>query len=305
MSALPGHLNYRGRRVLLKYHCLLSGSGRHPPNSLAALEEVLEGGAEVVEIDLRLAADDRYVLLHDPTLERETSGRGAAREMDSQAFQRLSLRGGDVPGATFEEAIVRLLSVARPLKLQLDLKEGLPLEAAGLEALALGILRLRANPHLRIVVGCLADWNLRALKSRLPHQALGVDFAWHLDAPLDEFSRLPTRVNAYGYLDDHPLGFRRLLPVARYLEDRFETLIGLIPDAAEFYLRRELLAQTLADGFNPIAFLHARRPGCVVDIWTIDPDTQEGEAALHQALEAGANQITTNLPLQAHALINA
>lgn len=305
MSALPGHLHYRGRRVLLKYHRLLSGSGRHPPNSLAALEEVVDGGAEVVEIDLRLAADGRYVLLHDPTLERETSGLGPAREMDSQGFRRLSLRGGDVPGATFEEAIARLLTVARPLKLQLDLKEGLPLEAAGLEALALGILRLRANPHLRIVVGCLADWNLRALRRRLPDQALGVDFAWHLDAPLDEFCRLPTRVNPYGYLDDHPLGFRRLLPAARYLEDRFETLLGLIPDAAEFYLRRELLAQTLADGFDPIAFLHARRPGCVVDIWTIDPDTREGEAALHQALEAGADQITTNLPLQAHALFNA
>jgi glycerophosphoryl diester phosphodiesterase len=298
MSALPAHVQYRGRSVLLKYHRLLSGSGVHAPNGMAALEEVLVGGAQVLEIDLRLAADGRYVLLHDATLQRETAtGTGPVCQITSDAFKRLRLRGGDEFCCSFDDVIVRLATVERPIKLQLDLKEGSPLDDPALEALLDGIDRLQANPSLHIVVGCLADWNLRALRRRRADLALGVDFAYLLDAPVDDFPRLPTRLGAYGYLDDHPLAFGRSWPVARYLEDRFAAMIAQVPGAAEYYLRKELLAQALEDGFDPIAFLHDECPDCLVDVWTIDPDTPAGEAALFKALEAGCDQITTNKPL--------
>jgi glycerophosphoryl diester phosphodiesterase len=297
VSALPPHIEFAGRKVLLKYHRLLSGNGTAPPNSMRALEEVLEGGAEVIEIDIRLAADNRFVLLHDPKLEREMSGVGPVRLITSDAFARLSLRGGQGHGVTFDEAIDRLIDVARPIKLQIDLKEVAPLSPEGLAALVEAICRLRANPNLRIVVGCLADWNLRALRRRMPDLAIGVDFTIYLDAPLGD-QRLPTRVNAYGYLDDHPLGFQtRSLPIAEYLTDRFEAMIALVPGAAEYYVSKDLLAKALDDGFNPTAFLHEKCPSALVDIWTIDPDTPGGERHLLRALESGADQITTNMPI--------
>ena len=59
----------------MKYHRLLSGAHRHPPNSVAALQQMLADGAEVVEFDIGLMRDEQFVLLHDATLERETDAK--------------------------------------------------------------------------------------------------------------------------------------------------------------------------------------------------------------------------------------
>ena len=65
---------------------------------------------------------------------------------------------------------------------------------------ALAFLRalepLRANPNLRVVVGSLADWNLRLLKRLDPALAIGLDPAYYLDAPVGTWSRLPVRVSS-------------------------------------------------------------------------------------------------------------
>ena len=79
-----GHLVYKGRNILLKYHRLLSGVHPHPPNSLAALRRVLADGAEVIEFDVGLTRDQKFVLLHDSNLERETSGRGPLRQVGKE-----------------------------------------------------------------------------------------------------------------------------------------------------------------------------------------------------------------------------
>lgn len=304
-DTLPARLRHRGRDVLLKYHRLLSGSGRHAPNGLRALDECLNGGAEVLEIDIRFAADGRFVMLHDQTLQRETAdGVGPVDRITSDDFKRLQLRGSDERACTFDQVIERLeAGPHRPMKLQIDLKEAAPLGEAALGALLAAVDRLQAVPELRVVVGCLADWNLRALRRLRPDLAVGLDFAFYLDAPVDGIPRLPTRLGAYGYLDDHPLAFDRAWPTARYLEDRFAAMIAQVPGAAEYYLRKELLALCLADGFDPVAYLHQHCPGCLVDVWTIDPETPNGEAALLQALDAGADQITTNQSIQAAEIV--
>ena len=304
-ETLPPRVRHRGRDVLLKYHRLLTGSGRHAPNGLRALDECLDGGAEVLEIDIRLAADGRFVMLHDATLQRETDdGVGPVARLTSAEFTRLRLRGSDERAATFDQLIERLeAGPHRALKLQIDLKEAAPLTDPAIDVLLEGVDRLAAVPQLRVVVGCLADWNLRALCRRRPDLAVGLDFAFYLDAPVDGIPRLPTRLGAYGYLDDHPLAFDRRWPTATYLEDRFAALVAHVPNAAEYYLRKELLALCLADGFDPIAWLHTACPGCLVDVWTIDPDSEAGEAVLFRALDAGADQITTNQALQIARLL--
>lgn len=296
MSPFPTHLTHGGRLVALKYHRLQSGRGLHPPNSLSALEEVLEGGALVIEFDVRLLGDGTWVLHHDPTLERETSGVGPLRAVDRDRFKGLRLRGSEEPPALLEEAVVRLARVDRSLKVQVDLKEELPLEPERARALLEALAPLRANPYLRLVVGGLADWNLRALLRLDPSLPVGLDFAFHLDAPVGPWPRLPLRVNPYGYLDDHPLGFLPQLEAKAYLEDRLELLLRLVSNPQEVYLRKEFLVQALGDGFNPVAFVHERL-GVVVDVWTLNPWEPGFPAYLEAALEAGADQITTDAPL--------
>jgi glycerophosphoryl diester phosphodiesterase len=291
-----GHLTYKDRPILLKYHRLLSGAHAHPPNSIAALHTVVNDGAEVIEFDISLTGDNEFVLLHDATLERETTGLGSLRSITREQFKSLRLRGSDEPPATLAEVVAVLADVRRPLKVQVDLKEQEPMSGTGAAALLKALAPLRRNEHLRIVVGCLADWNLRTLRRLDPALEVGVDFAFYLDAPVDELVRLPLRVNAYGYLDDHPLGYRRLLPPAAYLRDRLENLLDLVEGASEFYLRKEFVLQALRDGINPVQVVHERKPGALVDVWTLYPDQPDIRDVLSAVLDAGADQITSSSP---------
>ncbi len=262
---------------------------------------MLEGGAGVIEFDVSIAADGGFVLIHDQELDRETTGRGPLRSITAAEFAQLRLRNTEEPTATLADAVEALRHFRRPLKVQVDFKEGLPVT----EEVAVGFLGaiapLRANPQLSVVVGCLADWNLRALRRIDPTLVVGLDFYIYLDAPGEEILRLPQRVNAHGYLDDHPLGYRRLLPVTAYLEDRLETLITVVPGAKEIYVSKAFLAQALRDGLNPLAVIHRLRPDVLVDVWTINAGDADFPAILTAALDAGAEQITTDTAVQVAA----
>ncbi len=311
MSALPGRLNFQGRSVLLKYHRLLSGSHNHPPNSRAALLSVLEGGAEVIEFDVGMRSDGGFALLHDPRLDRETTGVGLLEQADAAMLRSICLRGSDERVVLLEDAVSILACARRPAKVQVDLKELLPLGPEQGMALIRAMEPLRANRHLRVVVGCLADWNLRLLRRLDPSLYVGVDPACYLDVavdgsydlPTEILANLPHRLNAYGYLDDHPLGYRRLLPVEAYLRDRLEVLIQAVPQAVEFYLRKEFVLRALSDGLNPIAFIQEQRPGATVDVWTLNASDPGGRDLLLQLLAAGAGQITTDTAVQLAAFI--
>lgn len=293
--ALPANLTYAGRQVTLKYHKLLSGLGRHPPNSLAALREVLDGGAAAIEFDIQPLADGDYALLHDGRLESETTGFGAVDRTVTRALKALRLRGSDEPPTTLSEVAAVLASHRAPLKVQVDCKEQRPWSEADARRLLKALEPIRRNPHLRVVVGCLADWNLRLLRRLDPTVVVGLDFMLYLDSPVDDAIRLPTRVNAYGYLDDHPVGYRRALPVADYLADRVESLSMMVAGAEEFYLRKEFILQALGDGFNPVVFLRERlgRP-VVIDAWTVNAHHPGARDELEAVLRAGVDQITTD-----------
>ncbi|HEX7022117.1 MAG TPA: glycerophosphodiester phosphodiesterase family protein [Trueperaceae bacterium] len=304
--SLPASVDYGGRRVLLKYHKLRSGALRHPPNSLSALEEVLAGGATALEFDAGLLADGNYALLHDDRLERETSGFGPLRRAAATDLARLRLRDADETPATLTEVTARLSRHQGHLKVQVDLKEAEPLSTAAASSLLDALAPLLAATNLRVVVGCLADWNLRFLRRLAPDLPLGFDPAFHLHAPTPGMRMpLPTRVNAYGYADDHPLGFRRLMPIARYLEDRLDSLMQQVPGTVEVYLHKGFVTRALADGFDPIAFVHQHHPGILVDVWTLNDGDDNLQQDLPAALGAGADQLTTDTALRLAPRIEA
>jgi glycerophosphoryl diester phosphodiesterase len=55
-------------------------AGRAPENTCASFRLAWELGADMVELDVRLTADGHPVVLHDPTLDRTTSGTGRVAE---------------------------------------------------------------------------------------------------------------------------------------------------------------------------------------------------------------------------------
>jgi len=60
-----------------------------PENTLAAFRQALEQGADGVELDAKLTADGQVIVIHDPTVERTTNGKGKIKELPLAALQEL------------------------------------------------------------------------------------------------------------------------------------------------------------------------------------------------------------------------
>ena len=77
-----------------------------PENSLAALENAIRYGVDIVETDVRRTKDGCLVILHDPHVSRVTTGVGYVADMTLEEIKRLNLR--DALGQTTAEKIPTL-----------------------------------------------------------------------------------------------------------------------------------------------------------------------------------------------------
>src|SRR5882672_765563 len=82
-------------RVTVSAH--RGASGYAPENTLAAFRLAAELGADMIEFDVHLTADDRLVVLHDDTLDRTTSGSGYVRDHTWDEICRLDAGGWYAP----------------------------------------------------------------------------------------------------------------------------------------------------------------------------------------------------------------
>ena len=64
-------------------------SGLFPENTMIAFRKALEGGAEMIELDVLLSRDGELIVLHDAELDRTTDGSGLAAEHDAAALRSL------------------------------------------------------------------------------------------------------------------------------------------------------------------------------------------------------------------------
>lgn len=68
---------------------------RAPENSLVNIDNSQRKGYELFETDIQRTKDGHFVIVHDPTIERETSGNGEAAEMTLRELKRLHKRYRD------------------------------------------------------------------------------------------------------------------------------------------------------------------------------------------------------------------
>lgn len=62
------------KQVLVAAH---RGDWRYAPeNSMAAIENAIKMGVDIVEIDIQKTKDGKLILMHDGTLDRTTTGKG-------------------------------------------------------------------------------------------------------------------------------------------------------------------------------------------------------------------------------------
>lgn len=86
------------------------GSLLWPENSLLAFRGAIGLGADYLEFDVHLSSDGEVIVIHDPSLERTTTGAGPVREQTLAELRLLRLK--DRTGVVTEESIPTLEDVA-------------------------------------------------------------------------------------------------------------------------------------------------------------------------------------------------
>lgn len=62
-------------------------SGTHPENTIAAYEEALKSGADMIEVDVQMTLDKRIICFHDSQLGRTTRGRKRINQLPYKALR--------------------------------------------------------------------------------------------------------------------------------------------------------------------------------------------------------------------------
>jgi len=81
-----------------------------PENSLLAFRNAVALGADFIEFDVHLSKDGEAVVIHDPTLDRTTTGAGPVKDRTVDELKALRLK--DRTGALTEETVPTLDEVA-------------------------------------------------------------------------------------------------------------------------------------------------------------------------------------------------
>ena len=100
-----------------------------PENSLLAFRKAAEQlGADFLELDVHLTKDGEVVVIHDPTLDRTTTGRGPVRAWTLAELREVRLRdeNGAVteePLPTLDDVVTLALATRRQILLEIKLDE--------------------------------------------------------------------------------------------------------------------------------------------------------------------------------------
>jgi glycerophosphoryl diester phosphodiesterase len=129
------------RRAFLTHHrprlfAHRGGAALAPENTIAAFQNSLACGADVLELDVHLSRDGELVVIHDPTVDRTTGGTGLVATMTEAELHRLDAGYRYTPdgGQTFPfrargitiPTLREVLSTFATTRLNVDLKENRP-----------------------------------------------------------------------------------------------------------------------------------------------------------------------------------
>jgi glycerophosphoryl diester phosphodiesterase len=260
-----------GHRTLLKWH----RARRHIGDVAFTGERILQGMAlgASIEVDLRKHASGGFSVLHDETLDRETTGSGPVAEASAETLRGLYLRDNNGLPTSHRlmllDDLAELLAgkpIAEGARLQLDLKEySSALDEADLVAFAAAIRPLARHC---ILSGGDAE-AVDRLAASLPALAIGYD-------PCNEevFDHLEASKDFAGFVRD---------------------ALDASPNAGMIYLHYLLVLFADDIGFDLVDAFH--RDGRHVDVYTLQVTDAEATELALRLIRLQADQITTDDPV--------
>lgn len=273
----PIFIDRNGHRTWLKWH-----RGRRrasdPVFTGARIREGMRLGASV-EVDLVVHGDRGFAVLHDLTLDRETTGNGWVADTSANALRSLRLRAED--GTPLDDHVMLLEDLSALLAqgglhadalLQLDYKE----DWRALDEAAIASFRASVAPVARHMILSSGDAeSVRLLTEGVPGLRIGYD-PCH-DGALE---RLQQTLDFSGFVRD---------------------AVAASPKAEMIYLHHGLVLEADRLGFDLIAAFHAE--GRRIDAYTIQRADATSAPLVERLLELKADQITTDDPEGLKALM--
>jgi len=273
----PIFIERDGHRTWLKWH----RAKRQASDPVFTGKRIIEGmrlGASV-EVDLVVHGDRGFAVLHDLSVERETTGQGKVAELTADQLRALQLRG--VEGVPLDEKVMLLEDLCGLLAegglhadalLQLDYKE----DWRVLDAAALSTFRAAVTPVARHMIVSSGDAEaVRLLTESTPGIRIGYD-PCH-DGALD---RLAQTQDFAGFVRD---------------------TVTASPRAEMIYLAYQLVLEADRLGFDMVGAFHAA--GRRIDAYTINKADDVALPKVRRLLELKVDQITTDDPEGLLALV--
>ncbi|HWV20047.1 MAG TPA: glycerophosphodiester phosphodiesterase family protein [Devosia sp.] len=266
----PLYLEQGGHRTWLKWH-----RGRRkaadPVFTGSRILEAMRLGASV-EVDLVIHADHGCAILHNFSLEEETTGTGLVRETPAAVLRQLHLRGTDgqpiADKVMLLEDLCALLAQNQPhpdALLQLDFKE----DSAALTPEVIANFGATVGPVARSLILSGGDFEaISLLANSAPNLRTGYDPCYGASL---------ARLKATG-------------DFKTFINDALNTA----PDAEMIYLAYDLVLEAEAAGFDIVAPIHAA--GRRLDAWTIRTVDETTLPKIRRLLALKVDQITTDDP---------
>jgi len=176
LLAISGSAFAEGTATRLAAH--RGGAALWPENSRLAFRNAVGLGADYLEFDVHLSRDGEVVVIHDPTLDRTTTGTGPVKDRTLAELRALRLR--DRSGAvtdetvpTLDEVVTIAKSGGRRLLLEIKVDAGRT-RYAGIEERVLAVLDRHGMGAATVIMAFERDtWGrIRALRPDIQAGAL-------------------------------------------------------------------------------------------------------------------------------------
>jgi len=259
-----------GHRTFFKWH----RGRRRGSDPVFTGRRIIEGmqlGASV-EVDLVIHADSGMAVLHNLSLERETTGSGLVRQTSAETLRGLHLRDND--GQPIDDKVMLLEDLAALIArdgahpdglLQLDYKE----DAAALNPQVIANFAKALAPVARHFILSSGDAEaVRILTDSTPGLRIGYDPC-------------------------HQGALERLMETRDYPAFVADA-VAASPKSELDYLEYRLVLEADKDGFDIIAAFHAH--GRRIDAYTVRRADDDGMAVIERLLDLKVDQITTDDP---------
>jgi glycerophosphoryl diester phosphodiesterase len=270
MTDAPISVARDGHRTFFKWH----RARRRRSDPVFTGRRILEGmqaGASV-EVDLVIHADNGMAVLHNLSLERETTGSGPARKTSAAVLRELNLRDND--GQPIADKVMLLEDLAALIArdgahpealLQLDYKE----DAAALNSEIISNFAEALRPVAGHFILSSGDAeSVRMLSSAVPGIHIGYD-------PCHE-------------------GAMERLMQSRDYATFVADAIAAAPTSELDYIAWELVLEADKDGFDIVDAFH--KHGRRIDAYTIKQVDAETLGVVERLLALKVDQITTDDP---------